>query len=183
VKKFNFTGVVISRTNFGEADRFVTFYTLEMGKITLRAKGIRKITSKRAGSLELFNLVKASAVSGRGQSFTLTEVQLLDSYSTWKNQIGRVNLAYQVSEAVARLTPDSEPHPEVFNLLTEYLESIPFFGTDWQKRTSDFLLRLLVILGFWSQDREFSGDIYTLIESVSNQRFNSSQVLRKISKW
>jgi DNA repair protein RecO (recombination protein O) len=183
VKKFNFTGVVISRRNVGEADKLITFYSLEMGKITLRAGGVRKITSKRAGSLELFNLVRASGVSGRGQIFTLTEVQLLNSYSSWKGQLGRVNLAYQVSEAVARLTPDSEPHPEVYTLLTGYLDSISSLGDDWQQQTSDFLLQLLVILGFWPEDKSYSGDIYALVESVSNQKFNSSQVLRKISKW
>ncbi len=178
MKKFNFTGVVINRRNSGEADKYITLFSRQLGKITLKAAGIRKITSRRAGSLELFNLIKGSAVSGRGQSFVLTEVELIDSHSVWKGQFGRVNLAYQICEAVDRLTPEWEAHPEVFDLLSDYLNSISTFSDDWQSQTSDFLLHLLVILGFWPEDKTYSGDIYSLIESITNQKFHSPKLLR-----
>lgn len=178
MKKFNFTGIVINRRNSGEADKYITLYSRQLGKITLKAAGIRKITSRRAGSLELFNLIKGSAVSGRGQSFVLTEVELIESHSVWKGQFGRVNLAYQICEAVDRLTPEWEAHPEVFDLLSDYLNSISRFTDDWQSKTSAFLLQLLVILGFWPAGKIYSGDIYSLIESVTNQKFHSPKLLR-----
>jgi DNA repair protein RecO (recombination protein O) len=181
MKKIKFTGVVINRQNHSEADRIITVYTQELGKIRLKAAGVRKITSRRAGTIELFNLVKGAAVVGRNQFYVLTEVELLHSFSEWKHQLGRINLGFQISEAVDSLTPEGEPFPEVFQLLTEYLNSISEFGRDWQAETSAFLLRLLVILGYWPEDKPFSGDIYGLIESVTNRRFNSSRLLQKIS--
>lgn len=182
MKQLKFTGFVINRRNFSEADKIITVYTREHGKINLKVAGVRKISSKRAGSVELFNLISGSAVTGRSQHLILTEVQVLDSFSHWKKQLGRLNLAYQISEAVDSLTPDSEPHPEVYELLLQYLNSIADFGPDWQHQTADFLLQLLTILGFWPAGKPYSGDIYSLIETTSNRRFNSSKLLQKLSR-
>ncbi len=44
-------GIVIKRRNSGESDRLVTVYSPTHGKITLKAKGVRKST-RRSGQLE-----------------------------------------------------------------------------------------------------------------------------------
>ena len=109
-------GIVIKRQNFGEAGKIITLFTREKGKINLLAKGIRKTTSKRAGSLELFNRVKISAVKGRGELDTLTEVLLVENFARWRKYLGRITIAYQLCEVVDRLTPDRQPHPEIFEI-------------------------------------------------------------------
>ena len=38
-------GIVIKRHNFGEADKIITLYTKSLGKVTLMARGIRKLIS------------------------------------------------------------------------------------------------------------------------------------------
>ena len=48
-------GIILKRINFGEADRILTSYTKHFGKISLLAKGVRKITSRKGGNIELFN--------------------------------------------------------------------------------------------------------------------------------
>ena len=47
--------IVIRRRNWGEADRLLTMYTREHGKIQGVAKGARKPTSRKAGHVELFS--------------------------------------------------------------------------------------------------------------------------------
>jgi DNA repair protein RecO (recombination protein O) len=44
--------IVLSRFDFGEADRILTLLTPELGKIKAIAKGIRRPTSRIGGSLE-----------------------------------------------------------------------------------------------------------------------------------
>ena len=41
-------GFVLKRTNYGEADKILTVFTKERGKIKVLAKGVRKIKSRRA---------------------------------------------------------------------------------------------------------------------------------------
>ena len=51
--------IVLKRTNFGEADRLVTVFSQPRGKLVLLAKGIRRLTSRKKGHLELFNRATA----------------------------------------------------------------------------------------------------------------------------
>ena len=47
--------IVIKKTKLGEADRILTFYTPEMGKIQGVAKAVRKPSSKLSGHLEMLS--------------------------------------------------------------------------------------------------------------------------------
>ncbi|MBE2222398.1 MAG: DNA repair protein RecO, partial [Anaerolineae bacterium] len=46
--------IVLKRHNFGEADRLLTLYTREFGKMKAIAKGARKPQSRKTGHVELF---------------------------------------------------------------------------------------------------------------------------------
>ena len=54
-------GVVIRQIPLGEADRILTLYTPDMGKIRAVAKGVRRTKSKLGGHLELLTRVVVSA--------------------------------------------------------------------------------------------------------------------------
>jgi DNA repair protein RecO (recombination protein O) len=51
---FGAEGVVLRHMDYGEADRLITVYTSQSGKIRALVKGARKITSRKAGHLEPF---------------------------------------------------------------------------------------------------------------------------------
>jgi len=56
MKKIVTSAIVLSRINFGEADKIVTFITPSSGKLSCIARGARKIKSKLAGGIELFSV-------------------------------------------------------------------------------------------------------------------------------
>src|SRR2546430_16308401 len=58
-------GIVIRRANLGEADRLVTLFCLDHGKVTVAARGARKMKSRFVGRLELFSHVRALLAVGR----------------------------------------------------------------------------------------------------------------------
>ncbi|MDO8591465.1 MAG: DNA repair protein RecO, partial [bacterium] len=64
-------GIVLSRTDFGEADRILTFLTNDHGKVRAIAKGVRKSKSKLAGGIELFSISDLTLIIGRGEINTL----------------------------------------------------------------------------------------------------------------
>lgn len=173
-------GVVIKRANFGEADRLVTLFTKNHGKVTVAARGVRKLASKRAGGLELFNLIKAQMVKGRGEIDTLAEIQILNTFPSWRRKLGRVTLAYQMCEAVDKLTADHQPHPQVYNILVTALSQISGLGQNWKLKIANWLLEILIDLGFWPHDKEFAGDIVELIEGISSRSYNSPKLLNRL---
>ena len=180
MRSYTDEGIVIKRHDFGEADKIVSLYTKTFGKITLMARGLRKITSKRAGSLDLFNLVRFHAVSGRGEIDTLTEVELMTDFSNWKKHLGRVNIAYQLCEMIDKLTPDRQPHPEIYNILSLSLSQITTLGADWELKIENCKLKILSELGYWHKDKKHDGNIDDLIESLSERPLHAHKILAKL---
>lgn len=181
MRSYTYEGIVIKRIDFGEADKIITFFTSDRGKLTLIAKGVRKLSSKRAGSLELFNRAKISAVSGRGSLDTLAEVSLLESYSGWRKHLGRVNVAYQLCEIIDKLLPDNQSHPGIYEILSRSLSQISDLSDDWQNRIDSWFVDILIDLGYWPADKKFTGDINKFIESIIQRPLNSSKILKKLS--
>ena len=173
-------GIVIKRHNFGEADKIISIYSKTHGKITLMARGIRKLTSKRAGSLDLFNKIKFHAVSGRGEIDTLTEVQLLADHMNWKKHLGRVNIAYQLCELIDKLTADRQPHPEIYQILSLSLYQISTLGADWELKIKNYKLKILIELGYWHEDKKHVGNLDDLIESLSERPLHAHKILAKL---
>jgi DNA repair protein RecO (recombination protein O) len=179
MRTYSVTGIVIKRTNFSESDRIVTLFTLEHGKVTVIAKGVRKLTSHRSGSLELFNHIRATIIQGRGQLDTLAEVDLLNSFSSWRHQLGRISVAYELAELVDKLTADRQILPSVYLLLTQSLEDISSLTTDWQSDLHNWTLELVRELGFWPKDKPFAGDLQQFISEISSHPLHAHNFLRR----
>ena len=56
-RTYHVNAVVLRHLEFGEADRILMLYTLERGKMSAIAKGVRKIKSHKAGHLMPFTRV------------------------------------------------------------------------------------------------------------------------------
>jgi len=57
--------IIIKKTKLGEADRILTFFTPDLGKIRAVAKGVRRPRSKMSGHLELLTHSLVSLARGR----------------------------------------------------------------------------------------------------------------------
>lgn len=173
-------GVVIKRFNLGEADRLITIFSKFHGKITLKAKGIRRAVSKRAGSVELFNHIRFHAVRGRGELDILTEVQVVNSYPNWRKQLGRITIAYQLCEIIDKVTPDRDPHPKIFDMLTQSLTEVGKLGDNWRVSLESWINKILVELGYLSREKMFAGDVLKFVEDIASQSIHSPKLLNKL---
>ena len=108
--------IVLSRTDYGEADRIISVLTPEQGKLSLMARGVRRVKSKLAGGIELFSIAEISYINGRGQIGTLISARLVHYYSSIVKSIDRVQLGYELIKLLHRATED-QPEPEYFELL------------------------------------------------------------------
>ncbi len=65
--------LILHGRDLKETDRLITILTPEFGRLTLTAKGVRKLKSKRAAALNVGNIVRCSWVT-KNDWHTLTEV-------------------------------------------------------------------------------------------------------------
>jgi DNA repair protein RecO (recombination protein O) len=113
-------GVVLGRRNLGEADRILTLFTREFGRLQAKAKAVRKTTSRLAGRLEPFT--HASFLLARGKAVdVVAQVEVVEGHGQLRADLRRLGYAWLVAELVVQLVPEGEPHPEVFRLLVETL--------------------------------------------------------------
>ena len=116
-------GIVLSRTDFGEADRILTLLTPERGKLRLVAKGARRVKSKLAGGIELFSISDITYITGRGELGTLISARMKQHYGKIIVDISRVQLAYDLIKTINTATED-HPEPDYFYLLKAGLAAV-----------------------------------------------------------
>jgi DNA repair protein RecO (recombination protein O) len=113
--------LVIGSMRYKEADRIVTLYTRDRGRVGAIAKGVRRPKSKTGGRLEPFSLVRVSLHSGRGSLYTVVGVDTLRTFQAVRDQLFRMEEGARLFAAVRHLFPVEEGNVPAFNLLVRCL--------------------------------------------------------------
>ncbi len=151
LNNYSSEGIVLARRNYGEADRIISLYSKDRGRITLLAKGIRRPKSRKRGHLEIFSLVKYAAAGGHGID-TMTEAEVKDDFSKVRHDLAKVSLAYYFMEVVGKITHEQEKNEQLFNLLLIFLNKLKS-EKKLKSIRRDFIFRLLTLLGYWPESR------------------------------
>lgn len=170
-------GIVLARRSYGEADRILSVYSQNHGRISLIAKGVRKPASRKRGHLEVFSHIKFQAVNGKSLDL-ITEVETLENFPGVRKSLAKSSLAYYFSEVVGRTTREAESHPELFFLIIKYLHSLTFSANLKQLRV-DFVREELETLGFWPKGKELVNPDAKL-EEVTERQFSSLRVGKRV---
>ncbi len=159
---FKVEGVVLKRKNFGEADRILTVFSLQKGKITVLAKGVRRITSRRGGNVELLN--RSLMYLHQAKTFLiLTEATTLDTFSRIKADLTLSTYAYHIIELVDKLTAENQGNRILYEYLVEVLRRLE--RKPRQILVRAFEVKILSVLGFI----DFSSKTYISTLGVSAQ--------------
>jgi len=146
-RSFRAEAVVLRHANWGEADRILTLYTREWGKLRVIVKGARKIRSRKAGHVEPFTHITLQLAKGRDIPI-VTQVETLDAYLPLREDLLRTGYAAYMLELLDRFTYDEEGgNPSLFRLLTDSLERL-CKGTEPWLCVRYYEMRLLDYLGF-----------------------------------
>lgn len=138
--------VVLRHSDWGEADRILSLYTRQMGKVRAIAKGVRKMRSRKSGHLEPFTQVNLQLARGRDM-FIVTQAEAINAYLGLRDDLVRVGYASYVVELLDRFTFDDDENPSLFHLLAETLKRL-------DQESSLYLavryyeIRLLDLLGY-----------------------------------
>ena len=146
-RSFRVEAVVLRHANWGEADRLLTIYTREQGKLRAIVKGARKIRSRKAGHVEPFTHITLQLAKGR-EIPIVTQVETLDPYLPLREDLQLTGYAAYILELLDRFTYDQEgSNPSIFHLLTDSLERLCRMDSPWAC-VRYYEMRLLDYLGF-----------------------------------
>ncbi len=146
-RSFRVEAVVLRHADWGEADRLLTLYTRERGKVRALAKGARRIRSRKAGHLEPVTRVALQLAKGR-DLLIVTQADTLDAYLPLTLDLVKTGYASYAVELLDRFTyeDESENYP-IYVLLTEILGRIAAEPDPWLALRY-YEVRLLDYLGY-----------------------------------
>lgn len=138
--------IVLKRQDFGEADRILTLFTPALGKLRAIAKGVRKITSRKSGHVELFTYSNLLIAKGRNLDI-VTQAETIMPFRALREDLSRITYAYYIAELVDQFTEDRDENRSLFDLLLATLQAVG--ETDDLRRTARFFeLRFLDAVGY-----------------------------------
>lgn len=174
---FRVEGIILKRRNLGEADRILTVFSLQKGKISVLAKGVRRITSRRAGNVEVLNRV--SMYLHQAKTFLiLTEAVSLDTYQKLKEDLTLSTYAFHIIELVDKLTAENQESRILYEHLVNVLQRLS--RNPRQILIRAFEVKILSNLGFLSflEEKGLLKELEVLTwEEIEKLQINRKQAL------
>lgn len=108
--------IVIRQADFSETSRVVTLFSRDFGKISVVAKGAKRLKGPFDAALDLLASSRIVFIRKSNDSLDiLTEAQLISRFRPADNDLTRLYGGYYVAELLSSLTEDYDPHPTLYN--------------------------------------------------------------------
>ena len=111
---------MLRQTPLGEADRILTLFTPQLGKLSAVARGVRRPGSKTGGHLELLNRVRVTLAQGRTLD-VVTDAQAQQTFAGLRMRLPTISHAMYLAELVDSFSIERSPNVQVYRLLLESL--------------------------------------------------------------
>jgi len=112
--------IVLRRDDYGEADRLLTVLTPGLGKLRVMAKGARKMTSRKAGHVELFTEVRL--MLARGRTFDIvTQAEAIATHRALREDLRRGSYAHYLAELTDQFAQEQAEDAALYDLLSNGL--------------------------------------------------------------
>lgn len=161
-------GFVLKKKSLLNKDISFSIFTEEEGKLTGIAKGIRKITSRRAPHIQTGNLVEIE-LSGRGETVYLQNSTLISAFSQIRDDEKKTQFLYTFFFILDRLLPEHQQEHPMYqatqSFIFEMAKSSNYSTADFSLHLSKFLMQA----GYVNEPKPLSELIRT-VEEVINEK-------------
>lgn len=145
---FTDSGILLFRQDFREADRMVSLYTREHGRINARLPGVSRSVGKLKAFSEPFVFADYRIYVRRGGVVgTITGGKIHQVFPGIRRELKKMTLAMLFCELFQRLTPLHQPSEDKFELLLCGLTELEY-GQPNPAFAAAFTLRLMTLAGF-----------------------------------
>ena len=141
--------IVLRTQKLGEADRIITLFTREHGRIKAVAKGVRRTKSRWGARLEPASHVDLQLYSGRSLDTVTQAVSIENFGDVLSLDYQRWTVASAILEAAERFTSqEHEPALQQYLLVVGSLEALAHETYDASLILDAYLLRSLAVAGY-----------------------------------
>ncbi len=145
MKAYRVHAMVLRSRAFMEADRLVTLFSREKGKIQAVARGARRPRNRFSGSTGVFTFGIFHLFGGKNLE-NLSSVEVLEPFGDLREDLDKIAYASYMAELVDKSLEDGQVQEEMFTLLLQAFHVLDA-GMDPRRTARAFEIRLLLLQG------------------------------------
>lgn len=120
---FKSEGIVLRETEYNEADKLLTVLTKDYGRLTLKARGVRRSKSPLKSACQLLTYSEFTWQDYRGKA-TITEAASVEQFRELRDDIELLALGSYFAQAAELLSQEDAPDPALLSLLLNALYAL-----------------------------------------------------------
>ncbi|MBR0040084.1 MAG: DNA repair protein RecO [Oscillospiraceae bacterium] len=139
--------LVLREVKYKEADRILTLFTADNGKITAKARGALRKTSRTAAATQQLTWSDMTLFLNKGK-WTVNEASVIEPFDGLKKNIATFALGSYFAECVEALSVEDQRDDELLSLALNSLYALSRELHDPRKIKAAFELRLMSLSGY-----------------------------------
>lgn len=128
-------GIVIKKVDHSEADRALTLFTKNFGKINININGIRKSKKRHLNGADLFGISNFIFYK-KDEHYILSSFELNETFFNLRKDLEKLNISFHILEILNSILVENETRTGLYKLL---LNSFRFLDKN-NKPIKDYLL-------------------------------------------
>lgn len=139
--------LVLREVKYKEADRIIDLLTDRHGKLTAKARGALRKTSKVSASTQLLTYSDLTLFFNKGK-WTVTEGTVIEGFDALRGDIVALALGCYIAECVGALSVEDQPDAPLMQLALNSLYALSRGLHPYAHIKSAFELRLMCLAGY-----------------------------------
>ena len=140
-------GIILKEVNVGEADKILTIFSKNKGKISGAAKGARRPKSRLIAGAQLFCYSEFVLFKGKDM-YSISSCDVIEPFYEIRNDLIKLTYAAHINEIVMDNVQEEQPSSRVLQLFLNSLYMLAKTDKSPQLITRIFEIRLMAILGY-----------------------------------
>jgi len=140
-------GIVLRVTEYNERDALLTLLTSTQGKLTVKARGLRRKNSPLVAPCQLLAYGEFTLFEYRGQ-YSINEAQSLELFTPLRRDLTKLSLGTYFAQVAEVLSQEDYPSPELLSLLLNSLYALTRLSLPEMQIKTVFELRAACLSGY-----------------------------------
>ena len=140
-------GIVLRVTDYNDRDALLTVLTRQHGKLTIKARGLRRKNSQLIAPCQLLAYGEFTLFEYRGQ-YTINEAHSIELFTPLRRDLTKLSLGTYFAQVAEVLSQEDYPSPELQSLLLNCLYALSRLSIPEMQVKAVFELRSACLSGY-----------------------------------
>lgn len=143
----NVQALVLRVTDYNDRDALLTLLTRDQGKLTVKARGLRRKSSPLTAPCQLLAYGDFTLFEYRGM-YTVNEAASIELFAPLRRDLVKLSLGTYFAQCAAAIAQEDLPNPELLSLVLNSLHGLSSLDLPENQIKAAFELRAACIAGY-----------------------------------